>query len=109
MTDQEKSLRELLSQATPGPWEWFHGSILNTHDDNNFEMEWVSNSTKTREQDEKDGKFILAARNALPDLLAELDRLREENAALRGACCNHGVAIVAGMPTRIDGFGPPGD
>lgn len=73
MTDREE-LKRLESEASPGPWKggvwqtvWGHGSGENT-------SAYVASETGDVADDlrEHDAEFIVAARNALPSLLAEL-------------------------------------
>lgn len=99
--EQLAELERLEREATPGPWRW-----------------WTSNSHTrlgTPDKDEAvafgyasradgvgsiailldDMNFIVAARSALPQLLAEVRRLKEENAApLRHGAAEERAKIV---------------
>lgn len=83
MVDIEK-LRALLAAATPGPWK---ASIY--YDDgqpSGVDVESESGSVcdvRGRQLATEDAAFIAASRDALPALLAEVERLRAENAQLR--------------------------
>ena len=91
MTDLDK-LKRLLAEAIPGPWEVEHPSEGNAYwrvvtklkdgyaiafDDGSAWDEYNKEcSDETRD-------LIVAAINALPSLLSELESLRAENAELR--------------------------
>ena len=72
------ALRKLESKATPGPWEWEDYDLRS-----NSGVIRVAHGVFLGESDgfpgfEDDKEFIAAIRNALPALLDELERLREE-------------------------------
>lgn len=77
------AIRALAEAATPGPWRVGDGGDY-------FEWEVViAPHLPTLELSEsadgaEDAAFIAAARTAVPALLAEVDRLRGENAQLKG-------------------------
>lgn len=70
-----KKLREIVDKATPGPWKIYGQSLVCEKPSH---IEYVTD-TVFREDDQL---FILAARSVLPELLEELERLREENEEL---------------------------
>jgi hypothetical protein len=71
MTVDTKALRELLVKATPGPW---HLSI-HTHGGDPLACD-ASNSIVGKMRSHEDTECIVAAINALPELLDECERLR---------------------------------
>src|SRR5262249_55384626 len=109
MVDIEE-LTRLEQAATPGPWtteaglkfsgeNWLLASLGNGYDDLDH---WVT-PDHIRCSDmgggaAEDAALIAAARNALPDLLAELRRLRELE-----------TTTLAFVPTEEEGIGPPRD
>lgn len=82
MTTDTDALRELLAAATPGPWIWNAAGEL--HDD---AAGWIGHDrtgdgfqeyvagTSNHPDGLNDGALIVAAVNALPDLLDERDRM----------------------------------
>lgn len=82
MVDIEK-LRALLAAATPGPWK---ASIY--YDDgqpSGVDVESESGSVcdvRGRQLATEDAAFIAASRDALPALLAEVERLRARKAEM---------------------------
>lgn len=76
MTDKIKELRELLKQATPGPWkvveddEVVYGIAIRT--ETNTIAEWDDFPLC-----QDDAALIVAAVNSLGPLLDEIERLRE--------------------------------
>jgi len=75
MTDTQK-LRELLAKATPGPW------ALN--DDDTISLA-SGEKTAWRQAHRANCALIVAAVNALPELLNEVERLRAEMDRMREA------------------------
>lgn len=81
---QSDAWRKLADAATPGPWEevaesgewWITGPDIY----NDAVM-----TTNASEISQADADFICAAREAVPALLAEVERLRADNADLRAA------------------------
>lgn len=72
MTDQNRwALRDLLAAASPGPWE-YRASLVSTHP---ARVLGTFHSSA-------DGEFAAAARQAVPVLLAEIDRLSRSSEAL---------------------------
>lgn len=72
MTLSLSELEELCAKATQGPWHIGH--INENNDVGDVESpigEWVCASSRNNEA------FICAARTALPELIAEVKRLRE--------------------------------
>jgi len=75
-----ESLKALAEKATPGPWnsardpgasEWFVDRMV-ASDDGEDEYEQIARRVKTS----ADAAFIAAAREAVPSLIAEIERLR---------------------------------
>lgn len=99
MTDptDTKKLRELLALATTRPWkantadktgeDWLIGSLGNSNEDG---QDWIVTTDRVRASElDGDAKFdaalIVAAVNALPALLDELEALRAERDRMREA------------------------
>lgn len=76
MIDIEK-LEALEQSATPGPWDT--GMLSMEICTSNSYTDWCRVGANER--------LAVAARNALPDLLAEVKRLRKENAELDESLC----------------------
>lgn len=75
-TEERKRLRELCDKATPGPWRKV---VCNKEDGWSCVMgehEAVTDGVQTGEMNGDNADFIAAARNALPELLDEVERLR---------------------------------
>lgn len=100
MTDEQiQQIRERAEKATPGPWHPAEGpngeyEIWAGHgeyDDDWGELVYESvgevNRWNNRNRD-ADIAFILNAREDIPALLAEVDRLRAENAAMHALLRN---------------------
>lgn len=86
-------LERIVAKATPGPWEWFEGELRPSS--------WIALKTAARKAEgyddpvglyeraivetddgyygpgEADRDLIVALRNAVPELIAEIKRLRE--------------------------------
>ena len=76
MTDHAE-LRRLLDEATPGPWEY-----LSIGPDDSYRV--VAKAWGVAAAcDYKDARLIVAAVNAIPALLDELDRLQATLAGVR--------------------------
>lgn len=75
MTDEELARLEALAQAaTPGPWE------RRFHDQNEVETRdgiRVATFNEARRDTWHNARFIAAARDAVPALVAEVRRLRD--------------------------------
>jgi hypothetical protein len=78
------ALRELVAAASPAPWramvegrdhEWGDSFIRIGDDDRQENMYVVRDTSPARSADLE---FLAAARNAIPKLLDEIDRLRGE-------------------------------
>lgn len=87
MTDQNRwaSLRDLLAAASPGPWEYRASTDGET--DHPAAPALVSTHPATPGvlgtfHSSADGEFAAAARQAVPVLLAEIDRLSRSREAL---------------------------
>jgi hypothetical protein len=87
------AIRTRVEQATPGPWRWDYG--LDGHNEGSIPCElcWSApdyERTLFIETSEfcwndriwEDAEFIAAARQDVPDLLAEVERLTAENLRL---------------------------
>lgn len=74
-------LRRLDAEATPGPWRKYGGSfdhpIIAA---SSVELPTVDLGTIGSKAD---ANYVVATRNALPRLLAEIERLRGENTSVR--------------------------
>jgi hypothetical protein len=79
MTDEElAAIRERVEVATPGPWEYDDQSLPSIYilsGADTIAAVWRSDSGDSNGQ--PNAKFIAHARDDVPTLLAELDRLRE--------------------------------
>lgn len=74
-------IEALAVAAQPGPWSMWVGAGAPTI--RNVDNGGVCRMCPGIDTEEADGAFIAAARTDVPDLLAEIERLRAENAALR--------------------------
>lgn len=98
MTEEELAqIRARADTATPGPWECRNaggtiamGEVIRLHRvrDSSRDAWLIAESTLSADQkshDEQDAnmEFIAQAREDVPDLLVEVERLRAENAELR--------------------------
>jgi hypothetical protein len=101
MTDGELDrLEQLAAAATPGPWQWYHPSEF-PHDirvarasklvrndpvrgyvfrmTHSHSKKWSGSADGAHlDPSEDDARFIVAARAAVPELIAEVQRLRAE-------------------------------
>ena len=78
-------LESLESQATPGPWDDAAGHIAYDEGQKylaDLTFGLVGNPGRTADHVNADVNFIVAARKALPLLIAEIHRLRAENKRL---------------------------
>lgn len=77
--DELKKLKELCENATPGPWKGDEFEMLApkapTLIPGNVKIVWAEDHP----MNEWDADFIAAAREALPKLIEEVERLKEEN------------------------------
>jgi hypothetical protein len=86
MTDIEK-LRELLAKATPGPWYYYEGEIEDGKQIEGADLRgngasvWRIDMGDYDALDNANAALIVAVVNALPELLDEVERLRELDAA----------------------------
>ena len=77
ITDEQlKKWRALADAATPRPWEYSPETYRLAI------SRWVDFSCPIT-VNHNDGKFIAAAREAVPALIDEVERLREENEKLK--------------------------
>lgn len=97
----------LASAATPGPWDWDAGDIGNEYsapycgvfvanDEDTLIYELRANSKRAKD----DAAFIAAARQALPELIAEVLALRKALSASRGYLLNAKIDLETGAPKR---------
>lgn len=104
-TAREAELRELLAKATPGPWAVERQELDADFSDEDQEQAfpecvgplWLAPGASHDEppQIEADVALVIAAVNALPDLLAALDAARtERDAALSLDCVSMRMPIV---------------
>jgi len=88
--------------ATPGPWEYDGCSVTDwgVTASHTITMEWMPNGRGdgTNERESPDGQFIAHAREDVPALIAELRRLREENARLKDRIGKREDAFLIGAP-----------
>jgi hypothetical protein len=88
-------LRRLHETATPGPW--YHDEnedFVYTRDEFGDADGEIRCDTDC---DEADAAFIAATRNALPDLLDEIERLRAENGRLRLAVAKATISAAKAL------------
>ena len=81
-------IKERAAQATEGPWEWRGGKLGNLGVKEAVlwsEYSGKINSTK------RDAKFIAQARQDIPELLAEVERLRTEIAFIANVDMSKGA------------------
>ena len=86
MTDIDtEELRRLTREATPGHWFWTGADILRAETDHGIVGEPMVGGFGEPEWDisDADAALIVAARNAIPDLLAALDAKDAEIGRLR--------------------------
>ncbi len=90
ITDADlREWREACEAATPGPWEAIHNWGHPTGDPNKFGFWAEGPITKSdawsvaEKQSKMDAEFISMARTAMPRLIDEVKRLRQELAAAR--------------------------
>lgn len=80
-TTDTQRLRELLAEATPGPWSTYDAYHIGSNNIRLFHTSYyigsIGNSDATKVQNEMDAELIAALRNAAPALLDELDDLRQ--------------------------------
>ncbi len=78
MIDTTTTLRELLANATPGPWTLDNDPCAACREDGRdaFSIRQVEGHEHAMFSDAPDAALIVAAVNALPALLDEIDALR---------------------------------
>lgn len=100
MTDEELTKLEALSSAaTPGPWSEFCESgdwWVSQKDEFDGPHAWVFNSNTDFWNKQEDVDLTVAARNALPALVAEVRRLRAVSQELLRACESWDEGFVDG-------------
>lgn len=83
-------LKELEAKATPGPWKLDKpGKAPYTIISRNGGWETLVANISWLADAEDNGPFILAMRNALPELIAEIEKLRTEQQRRRRAAQPH--------------------
>lgn len=82
--EREQEIRTREQAATPGPWESDGAEIYGTLGGILMLDLWVGETLDVEDQERSnaDAAFIAAARSAVPELLAEVDRLRTRVAEL---------------------------
>ncbi|MFJ9112958.1 hypothetical protein [Streptomyces sp. NPDC102283] len=85
--DREQEIRTREQAATPGPWESDGAEIYGTLGGVLMVDLWVGETLDVEDQERSnaDAAFMADARSAVPELLAEVDRLRAEIAELEAA------------------------
>lgn len=78
--DREQEIRTLLSAATAGPWQSDGAEIYGTLGGVLMIDLWVGETldVENQQRSNADAAFMADARSAVPELLAEVDRLRAE-------------------------------
>ncbi|MEV5851459.1 hypothetical protein [Streptomyces anulatus] len=86
-SDREREIRAREQAATPGPWESDGAEIYGTLGGVLMVDLWVGETLDVEDQQRSnaDASFMADARTAVPELLAEVDRLRAEIAELEAA------------------------
>lgn len=79
--DDLKAIEARTEAATPGPWEQDLGSVKSPHAVRGVLPAYVCGIAS-----DQDATFIAAARTDVPDLVAEVRRLRELGRELAEAC-----------------------
>lgn len=100
--DELNHLKEAHASATPDPWYFntssHHAEIVDDEDDLVLEMGWTA---RMDAQEHRDGHLLVEARNALPCLLAEIDRLNTRLATAEGrlgrVAASHPEAYLAAL------------
>jgi hypothetical protein len=92
---QFDEIKSRTEKATPGPWKWntdrYHGGYIGITGKNNAEVLFPNHCNEDDEgaawfedlPNESDADFISHAREDIPALIAEIERFREEIAALK--------------------------
>jgi hypothetical protein len=80
------AIRERAEKATPGPWRWSNAKVLNGKYDFVPQGSYLADTLimfgDTYENGEHDAEFIAHAREDIPRLLDEIERLQRVMAAL---------------------------
>ena len=78
-------IKARAARATPGPWRAQEDHVLYPLADGTYAaLLWSDlDASKTWPQGDHDADFVAEAREDIPLLLVEVERLRAENAALR--------------------------
>ncbi len=91
--EREQEIRTLSEAASPGPWRI-----------DDMEQVWSPESDVVADTweptpESRNGDFIAAARMAVPELLAEVDRLRAKLANARSAALREAAGVVGNDDT----------
>ncbi|MEV6074974.1 hypothetical protein AB0L80_07685 [Streptomyces sp. NPDC052069] len=110
-SDREREIRAREQAATPGPWESDGAEIYGTLGGVLMVDLWVGETLDVEDQQRSnaDAAFMADARSAVPELLAEVVRLRARVAELEGqADCPSQMTVSSGtsrcaLPVRHGG------
>ncbi len=81
--EQLEKWKQLDEAATDGPWRFDHGHVV--HKD--VSVIWIANC-RSSPVPEYDAEFIAAAREAVPALISEVERLQQEKKRAAEVVCN---------------------
>ncbi len=97
MTDEK--LKALAEKATPGPWHWHEGDVCDPQ----------HNDVYLAEGDAPDAKYMIAACNETPKLLARIAAVEKilsdegcTGKCAHGACCVEKACEECGMEDEDD-------
>jgi uncharacterized protein (UPF0335 family) len=102
--ERKQAIRERCEAATPGQWKWKqcpvgHDLVSRSEDDQvrglvvlTCDLDWVLDS---------DAEFIAHAREDVPALLDEVERLEQENQRLRQALEEISLSVLGGSYTDL--------
>lgn len=77
MQKELDAIRERAEKATPGPW-WLGGNDVDGPDTGYGELRVATISNTARREQKANAEFIAHAREDIPRLLAEIERLQAE-------------------------------
>lgn len=94
-----KEIKDLVSNASAGPWKYDCGNLQVEHDETRYTIANIENTLGCRIRHWKrenkpglpphydsDGEFIAESRQIIPDLIAEIERLKEIEFMYQGLC-----------------------